>query len=68
VLSQTISGRGQLQKSLRKSNQWDLFLEFSHAPSIRRMQLQITFIVKKEWPEKAQNIPYNTDSYHLNQA
>jgi hypothetical protein len=63
VLPQTISVRGQLWKSLRKSSRWDLFPESDSVASIRWVQLRIILSLQKEQPE----IFYTTfDCYHLN--
>jgi hypothetical protein len=60
VLSRTISGRGQLRKSPRRSSQWDLFPVPDCVTSIRWAQLRITFSLrKKEWLQKARNVLYN---------
>jgi hypothetical protein len=57
VLSRTISGRGQLRKSPRKSSRWDLFPEpdLCHGHKMSATTNNV-FFEKKEWPEKARNI------------
>jgi hypothetical protein len=60
VPSRTISGRGQLQKSPRKSSRWDFFPE---PDGITEHEMSATtnnfFFAKKEWPEKARYVLSN---------
>jgi hypothetical protein len=48
VLCRTISGRGQLRKSPRKSSRWDLFPEPDSVTSRRLAQLRIKFSLRKK--------------------
>jgi hypothetical protein len=69
ALSRTISGRGQLRNSPRKSSRWDLFPEPDCVTSIRWAQLRITFYLwKKNGPRKPEMFYITFDCYHLNQA
>jgi hypothetical protein len=68
VLSRTISGRGQLRKSPRKSSWWDLFPEPDSVTSIRVTQLWITFPCEKNRQIKPEMFYIAFDCYHFNQA
>jgi hypothetical protein len=69
MLSRTISGRGQLQKSPRKSSRWDLFPVPDCVTSIRRAQLRIAFCLRKNnGPRKPELLCITCDCCHLNQA
>jgi hypothetical protein len=68
VLSRTISGRGQLRKSLGKLSRWDLFPEPDSVRSIRWEQLRITLFAKKNGTKKPEIFYISLDSCNLNQA
>jgi hypothetical protein len=69
VLSRTISRRGQLRKSPRKSSRWDLFPEPDCVTSMRWAQLRITFSLRKNNdPRMPQMFCITFYCYHLNPA
>jgi hypothetical protein len=59
VLSRTISWRGQLRKSPRKSSPWDLFPEPDCVTSMRWAQLRITFSLRKRMARESPNVFFN---------
>jgi hypothetical protein len=69
VLYRTISGRGQLRKSPRKSSRWDLFPEPDCVTSIGWAELRITFSLRENnGPRKPEMFSATFDCYHSNQA
>jgi hypothetical protein len=68
VLSRTVSGRGQLRKSAKKSSRWDWFRKTDCVTSIRWQQLRITFSLRKTNGSRKPEIFYRTfDCFHLDQ-
>jgi hypothetical protein len=69
VLSRTVSGRGRLRKSPRKSSRWD-FVSEARLCHKRKMNATTNniFFVKKNGPRKPEMFYIKFDCYHLNQT